>query len=334
MSLSYLPSVLPIACLASAVEAIVGYPEFLIRAIGHPVMWIGGLISALDRKLNRPDWSFRQREAAGMLALLVIVLVPALIAACALRLAESIFPTPLVFVLEVLVTTSMIAQRSLWTHVRAVHDALETGGLAEGRKAVSMIVGRDPSTLDKPAVIRAAIESLAENFSDGVIAPIFWTAIGGLTGATAYKAINTADSMIGHLTPRHSAFGRASAKCDDAVNIPASRLAALWIILAALTYRQTNARAAIDAVFRDAKRHRSPNAGWPEAAMAGALGLRLAGPRVYGGVRVDDPWMGNGRTNTKLTDLAMALRLYRRACVLQGIALAIPTILMMDYWLS
>lgn len=129
MSLSYLPSVLPIACLASAVEAIVGYPEFLIRAIGHPVMWIGGLISTLDRKLNRPDWSYRQREAAGMLALLVIVLVPALIAACALRLAESIFPIPLVFVLEVLVTTSMIAQRSLWTHVRAVHNALETGGL-------------------------------------------------------------------------------------------------------------------------------------------------------------------------------------------------------------
>ncbi len=193
--------------------------------------------------------------------------------------------------LTAIAASTLIASRSLYCHVRDVAAALETGGLEAGRAAVSRIVGRDPQTLDSAGVARAAIESLAENASDGVAAPVFWFALLGLPGLAAYKAINTADSMIGHRTPRHEAFGWASARLDDLVNLPASRLTAALFALAALLHK-ASARGALQAVLRDARRHRSPNAGWPEAAMAGALGLRLAGPRCYGGVVVPDAYMG------------------------------------------
>jgi adenosylcobinamide-phosphate synthase len=179
-----------------------------------------------------------------------------------------------------------------------------------------MIVGRDTEQLSEAGVARAAIESLAENFSDGVVAPALWCAALGLPGIVLYKAVNTADSMIGHRTPRHEAFGWAAARLDDAINLPASRLSALLLIAAAALHG-ADARGAARAVWRDAGSHRSPNAGWPEAAMAGALGLRLAGPRIYGDVRVDDGWMGNGRAEANEADLRRALRLYRTACTLQ-----------------
>jgi adenosylcobinamide-phosphate synthase len=221
----------------------------------------------------------------------------------------------------------MPAQRSLLAHVRAVADALDAGGLAAGRRAVAHIVGRDPEQLDEAGVVRAAIESLAENFSDGVVAPGLWGAVAGLPGMVAYKAVNTADSMIGHRTPRHEAFGWASARLDDLVNLPASRLAALLVLIAA-ALGGADPAGAWQAVRRDARRHRSPNAGWPEAAMAGALGLRLAGPRIYAGVRVEDAWMGDGRAAATPSDLRRALRLYRIACAVQLavlIALAVLT---------
>ena len=161
---------------------------------------------------------------------------------------------------------------------------------------------------------------LAENFSDGVVAPILWTALGGLVGGALYKAINTADSMIGHRGERYGAFGWAAARLDDLVNLPASRLAALWLILAAALTRSASAREAARAVGRDAARHRSPNAGWPEAAMAGALGLKLAGPRVYARTLVDDSFMGNGRREADANDIRRALRLYRRACLIAAMA--------------
>ena len=193
--------------------------------------------------------------------------------------------------------------------------ALEQDGLDGGRRAVSQIVGRDPDALDEAGVARAAIESLAENFSDGVVAPVFWLAVGGLAGGVAYKAINTADSMIGHRTPRHSDFGFAAAKLDDLVNLPASRLSRAADRSGRAHDQQgcVAHRARGRAVWRDARHHRSPNAGWPEAAMAGALGLALAGPRVYGGVMVDDATMGDGRRDANAQDIRAALKLYRRA---------------------
>jgi adenosylcobinamide-phosphate synthase len=207
----------------------------------------------------------------------------------------------------------LIAQRSLHQHVADVATALEQGGVIAGRAAVAKIVGRDTGALDAAGVARAAIESLAENFSDAVVAPVFWMAIAGLPGAALYKAINTADSMIGHRTPRHEAFGWAAAKLDDLVNLPASRLSALLLVAAAALGKSASAAAAWRAVLRGASRHRSPNAGYPEAAMAGALGLSLAGPRIYGGVTIDDATMGDGRRDAIAADIRRALTLYRYA---------------------
>lgn len=327
-------------------EGLIGYPDAVFQRIGHPVTWIGRLITALDRWLNpvdhteryageiarpipseehrsdrrhtlprnRPDW---QKRALGLVALFLIIGVPVGVTLTAQMVAARFLPASVIFMLEVIFASTLIAQRSLYSHVRAVLIGLKREGLAGGRRAVAMIVGRDPETLDRAGVVRAAIESLAENFSDGVVAPVFWMAVFGLPGAVAYKAINTADSMIGHLTPRHTEFGRASALCDDCVNSPPARLAALWLILASGS-QGTGMVRAIRAVWRDAARHRSPNAGWPEAAMAGSLALRLAGPRQYKGVLVADSWMGDGRSEAEPGDLSRALRLYCLACAFQG----------------
>jgi adenosylcobinamide-phosphate synthase len=299
-----------LALLALVAEAAIGYPAQLFGAIGHPVTWIGRLIDALDRRLNDPARSARWRKTAGVLALIVVILAAGLPAWA----IQSALGTGAGLIATALIASSLLAQRSLAAHVGAVADALESGGLAAGRAAVSRIVGRDPQALDEPAVCRAAIESLAENFSDGVVAPAFWLAVGGLAGGAACKAVNTADSMIGHRTPRHRAFGWAAARLDDFVNLPASRLAALLIVAACPLVHGASASNALRTVLRDARRHRSPNAGWPEAAMAGALGLALAGPRVYGGVTVDDAFMGaGGRREATPDDIRRALRLYRAA---------------------
>ena len=314
-----LPDTLILLLAALVVEAALGYPQRLYALTGHPVTWLGALIAGLDRWLNREDAGFAARKAAGIAALAVLLTV-AFAAALALTwLCRALGPAGLLPL--ALLASTLLAQRSLHEHVAAVAEGLESGGLAEGRKAVSMIVGRNPDSLDEAGVSRAAIESLSENFSDGVVAPAFWLGLAGLPGIALYKAINTADSMIGHKTPRHLAFGWAAARLDDVVNLPASRLTALLLVAAAALDREADAGGAWRAVRRDAGRHRSPNAGWPEAAMAGALGLRLAGPRVYGDIVVDDGWMGDGRADATAVDIRRALRLYRRACgLLWGLA--------------
>jgi adenosylcobinamide-phosphate synthase len=294
---------------ALLIEAMFGYPDRVLRWIGHPVMWIGRLIASLDQTLNR-DTSGWRRKAAGFVAAFLIVVLPG---AAAYAVESALALAPFGVAIVAVLASSLLAQRSLYEHVERVAAALEQQGLKGGRRAVSQIVGRDPDVLDEAGVARAAIESLAENFSDGVVAPAFWLAAGGLAGGVAYKAINTADSMIGHRTPRHADFGFAAARLDDLVNLPASRLSALLIVAAAAIGRETSAPGAWRAVFRDARRHRSPNAGWPEAAMAGALGLALAGPRVYSGVTVPDATIGNGRRDANAKDIRAALRLYRRA---------------------
>ncbi|TNC14178.1 cobalamin biosynthesis protein CobD [Methylobacterium terricola] len=313
------PDSLVLLVLALAVEAVLGYPDRLYRLAGHPVTWIGALIAALDRRLNREADPAGRRRAAGVLAL-VLVLAATGLSASALALACGALGLPGLILCAVL-AASLPAQRSLHDHVARVADDLRRDGLSGGRRAVAMIVGRNPESLDEAALCRAAIESLAENFSDGIVAPAVWIGLGGLPGGALYKAVNTADSMIGHRTPRHEAFGWAAARLDDLVNLPASRLTAGLVVAAAALTPGASARGAIQAVRRDAGRHRSPNAGWPEAAMAGALGLRLAGPRVYGATRVEDAWMGSGRAAATADDIARALTLYRRACgLLWGLA--------------
>lgn len=297
----------PLLICALVLEVLLGYPDMVFRTIRHPVVWIGAVITTLDRALNRGPAGMRR--LGGIVTVLILVggtvWIGMMLQAFLLSLAFG-------WVILALLASSLLAQRSLYRFVKAVATGLRDGGLAGGRAAVAHIVGRDPESLDQAGVARAAIESLAENFSDGITAPAFWLAVGGLPGILAYKAINTADSMVGHRTPRHEAFGWAAARLDDLVNLPASRLTALLLALAS----GRRAGAALTAVTRDARHHRSPNAGWPEAAMAGALGLRLAGPRRYAGTVVEDHWMGDGRAEATAADIAAALDLYRRALAL------------------
>jgi len=292
------------------IELCIGYPQWLTRAIGHPVTWMGGLIARSDRFLNRDTGPSPQRRLLGALSLVIML---GLVGAAAFVVQSQLLRLPYGLLAVAVLASTMIAQRSLYRYVANVASALGKSGLDAARQAVSHIVGRDTAGLDRAGVVRAAIESLAENFSDGVIAPIFWLAVAGLPGIALYKAINTADSMIGHRTPRHADFGWAAAKLDDLVNLPASRLAALLLIGGAYFTQGASPARAVDTVKRDASRHRSPNAGCPEAAMAGALGIAIAGPRTYEGVVVDDSWMGNGRSAVTAADIRAALSLYRRA---------------------
>jgi adenosylcobinamide-phosphate synthase len=302
-----------LALLAMMIELCAGYPQALVRAIGHPVTWIGRLIAALDRLLNRDTTKAKWRRGAGIIAILMLL---GIVGTVAFVVQHELLRLPFGLIVIAVIASSLIAQRSLYQHVAGVASALEQGGIVAGRAAVAKIVGRDTDALDAAGVARAAIESLVENFSDAIVAPVFWMAIAGLPGAALYKAINTADSMIGHRTPRHEAFGWAAARLDDLVNLPASRLSALLLVSAAMLSKNGSATAAWRAVLRDASRHRSPNAGYPEAATAGALGLSLAGPRVYGGVTIDDATMGDGRRDATAADIRQALTLYRYADVI------------------
>ncbi|CAM5328042.1 Cobalamin biosynthesis protein CobD [Frigidibacter albus] len=288
-----------------ALDIALGWPDRLFRRIGHPVTWLGHVVSALDRRMNRAHRSFRARKLAGLAALLMIlalVCLPALLVQCSL---PGGLPGAL---LTGLLAWPLLATRSLHDHVAAVARPLMAGDIADGRRAVSMIVGRNPNHLDGPAIARAATESLAENTSDGIVAPLFWGVLFGLPGIAAYKAINTLDSMIGHRTPRHEAFGWASARLDDGVNLLPARLTGL--LFALVSGRPV---AALRCMWRDAGRHRSPNAGWPEAAMAGALGIRLSGPRIYDDRVSDEPWLNGEAPDPAPADLRRALGLYRRA---------------------
>ena len=308
---------------ALAIEAASGYPKPLFARLAHPVVWIGNLLDRMERRWNRPTLPERRRRLNGAWCVLLILILSAGAAALLQIAALSFVPWWAAGLALAVLASSLFAQRSLHEHVMAVGDGLAAGGLSEGRLQLRHIVGRDTGALDEAGVARAAIESLAENFSDAVVAPAVWCAVLGLPGAAAYKAINTADSMVGYDNERFRHFGRFAARFDDLVNLPASRLSALWIILAAVALRGASPLGALKAVRRDAFRHRSPNAGWPEAAVAGALGLRLGGPRRYPHRFVDDAWMGGGRADATPRDIGRALRLYRLACAIQVVAAAL-----------
>ncbi len=299
MSLAALP-------LALAIDAATGEPERLWRRIGHPVTWFGAAIAAADARLNAGS----RRRARGAIALAVVVAAFAL-PALAVGVVLGALPPLLGVVAEALLASALIAHRSLYDHVAAVARAAT---LAERRRAVSLVVGRDPDALDEAGVARAAIETLAENLSDGVVAPAFWFALGGLPGIVAYKVVNTADSMIGHRTPRHEAFGWAAARLDDAMNYVPARLTALATL--ALSPR---ARTRWRAVVREARRHVSPNAGWPEAAFAAALGVALGGPRRYGTREVDGAWLNPEGREATGADIERGLRLSVRIGIVHAL---------------
>ncbi len=308
-----------IMLLAMIIDVAVGWPRALFVRLGHPVTWIGALVSTLDRAFNRDDASDRTRRMAGAIGAVGVIAI----AAIAGWLATWALPSGWGGVLIAgILAWPLIAVRSMHDHVEAVARPLGAGNVEAARQAVAMIVGRDPSALDPAGIARAAIESLAENTADGIVAPIFWGVLLGLPGLAAYKAINTLDSMIGHRTPRYTAFGWAAARIDDVANFLPSRLTgALFVVVSA------RPRVALATMLRYARQHRSPNAGWPEAAMAGALDVRLSGPRVYAGRMSDEPWVNGAAADPTPADLTLALGLYRRAMIVLAAVLTLVALI-------
>ncbi|QTD56764.1 adenosylcobinamide-phosphate synthase CbiB [Parasphingorhabdus cellanae] len=286
---------------ALVVEAVIGYPDTLNRRIPHPVVWTGRLISGLDRRWN--NGHARQQRRAGIVVVVILVLLPATIG----LILEVFLIGWFGMVLLVLIATTGLAQRSLYIHVRGVMIPLKQGDMAQARKALSMIVGRDTDHLDEQAIASAATESLAESFCDGIVAPAFWFLIAGLPGLFVFKAISTADSQIGHLDARYRHFGWAAARADDVMNFLPARIAGFLICIAAPGGWRI--------MFRDARKHLSPNAGWSEAAMAGALHVQMGGGAFYDGEWIERQALGDG-PRPQVQQLSGALAIYIRACLL------------------
>ncbi len=297
-----------VALAALLVERAIGYPQALQRAIGHPVEWMGAMIARTDAWLNRPALPPARRILHGALTMLALIVFWGGLAWLLARW--------LPWWAEALAASTLLAQKSLKEHVQAIIDAFPAGAagdLGPARRALSMIVGRDTATFDESRIAHAAIESLAENASDGIIAPLFWLMALGLPGITIYKLVNTADSMIGHLDERYRFFGKAAARLDDVLNFIPARLTGLLYALTAALFRGMQAgRRTLITMWRDAHKHVSPNAGWPESALAGALGIRLGGPRSYAGRVVEFPWLGDGRSELSRADITAALELHER----------------------
>lgn len=300
--------------LALVLDRVVGDPPRLWSRVPHPVVLFGKAISFFEKNFNGRGLSARDRRAYGLVSIVALLVGSVLLGVMLHRLFEALGVFG--YILEILVVAVFLAQKSLSDHVAAVARGLREGGLEGGRHAVSMVVGRDPSVLDESGVSRAAIETLAENFSDGVIAPALYYLVFGLPGLIAYKMLNTADSMIGHKTVRYLHFGWASARLDDLANWPAARLSAMLIVAGAWIARgMRDAARAFNIALSDHGLHRSPNSGWPESAMAGALDVALAGPRIYSGERVQEPMQNAaGRKAIGAADIEAAISVYGWAC--------------------
>jgi adenosylcobinamide-phosphate synthase len=299
-----------ILVLALLLDALIGDPAAIWNRVPHPVRLLGRLIEWLEDSFSDAAAGAKAQRLNGWFAMSLLLAI--CIVGGAFVTVLLAFTGVQVF-LEAVLVAVLLAGRDLYDHVVRVAAALEEGGLAAARDEVGRIVGRDVDGLDEPGVAGAAIESMAEGFCDGLVAPALWYGFFGLPGLLAYKALNTADSMIGHMSDEYRDFGRAAAKLDDWANFVPARLAGLILVGAAWLLPGTDARRAYETMRRDAPRHHSPNAGWTEAAVAGALGLAIAGPRRYGGELREDAWMGDGRRELTAADIRRALRLYLHA---------------------
>ncbi len=309
--------------IALTIDRIIGWPNWLFRHISHPVVLIGNLISVCEKTFNNANTTASIRRFWGIITVLIVTGVCLL---AALFVSLLIPNNQLGTILTSLLIWPWIAAKSLSEHVEKVALALSKADSESARTAVSMIVGRNAKTLDDPGIARASLESLSENTSDGVIAPLFWAVIFGLPGLFVYKAINTLDSMIGYRTQAHEAFGWAAAKLDDIVNFLPARLTGTIYILTG-----TNPIYSFGIMWRDAKKHRSPNAGWPEAGFAAALNVRLSGPRYYDGILSDDEWLHEEGEDPSSKDIFLGLKLYNR--LLNWVTL-LSMILLLFFWIN
>jgi adenosylcobinamide-phosphate synthase len=297
----------PVALLALALDAAIGWPDRLYARIGHPVGAFARFLNVAERLGNRPEWPQGVRRGLGVLTILLLIALTGAAAWWLDRESHLLFGR-WGWIASAVLAWPALAQRSLYLHVRPVAEALMRGDLPAARALVARVVGRDTQRLDQAGVARAAIETLAESFCDGIVAPLFWLLLLGLPGVWMYKAINTADSMIGHKEPRWRAFGWAAARIDDGANWIPARIAGVLVCVAGA--------GGWAVMKRDARAHASPNAGWPEAAMAGALGVALAGPVAYDGVTQIKPWIGREGRMAAPNDIVTALQIYARACLL------------------
>ena len=289
-------------------DAVFGEPRMLWDRLPHPAVLMGRFVAFLDRTLN----TGQDRKSKGVLALSLLCFIAAVFGSLLSQFG---------WVIEIIVAAILLAQKSLIDHVKAVATGLRKS-IEEGRIAVSMIVSRDTKDLNEAQVARSAIESAAENFSDGVIAPAFWFLVGGLPAMLVYKFVNTADSMIGYKTKKYHEFGWASARFDDLLNWMPARLSML--LIAVFAKRPVDFRA----IVSEAKRHKSPNAGWPEAAMARAINVALAGPRSYDGQLQQLPWVNEtGRQTITADDVDAAVRILWRAWNLAWIAIIVVSLI-------
>ncbi len=317
-----------ILILAIILDTYLGDMGLLFRFVKHPVVVIGNAISFFDKKLNREKRSDLERRIRGGITVLCMVVCTG---AVGLAVTWVSLHHPFGWIIELVLVTILLAGRSLYDHVKAVAGALNVG-LETGREAVSHIVGRDPLHLDQYGVARSAIESLAENLCDGVIAPVFWYLLLGFPGLLVYKTVNTMDSMIGYKNAKYGAFGMVSARLDDALNFVPARLTGLFLIFAALFAPTANPAKSFRAMMRDSGKHKSINAGWPESAMAGALNIALAGPRRYSNAVVDDPWMGDGSAKVTVQDIERALYMYTVANLINVIWIAAIAIIRFEVY--
>lgn len=322
----FINTALWILCVALIIDALFGEPRRLWSRVPHPVVLLGKIIDSADNALNDPSFPPHRRRRDG---LFLIFLLCVSCFTFGLITTMFLYSIPFGWAIEALIVSVFIAQRSLYDHVVAVYKELKDNDLSAARQAVSMIVGRRTGNLDEAGVSRATIESLSENFSDGVIAPAFWYMIFGLPGLLVYKAVNTADSMIGHRSEKYEDFGRASAKFDDVLNLIPARLTGFLIVITAMLFKDYRGKKSLDIMWRDSKKHRSPNAGWPEAAMAGAIDVALAGPRLYEEELVADPFVNeSGSHDAGAADIARALMVYLKAAALFFIGVVILAIMM------
>lgn len=313
------PTIVWVMLGALVLEALVGYPNAIWQHIGHPVSWMGRVISFGGRMLNS---SGRHQIPDLVLGCSLLIFLITLVGGVSIGIILLSQKVAWGWVVQLVLCATLLASRSLHDHVLTVASAMRQDGLAAGRDAIAQIVGRDPRQLDEAAISRAAIESLAENTSDGVVAPLFWGLLAGLPGMAIYKAVNTADSMIGHRNERYEWFGKTSARLDDVLNFIPARITGFVFVVVAATIRMSGA--AFKAMWRDASKHLSPNAGWPEAAMAGGLGCRLGGPRNYDSdVVIEGAWLGDGTEDVSGGDILRALQIYKRTIFLIGVMLLV-----------
>ena len=317
---------LSLLLIAMIIDGYLGDARMPFNLFRHPVEIIGSLVDWFDRKLNRKNRSEVDRAFRGALVVGLISGLSGSIGWCCTWLSQHF---NFGWILELFILTTMLAGRGLYDSVRSVSKGLKAS-LEKGRESVSHIAGRDPQHLDKHGVARAAIESCAENFSDGFVAPIFWYVLFGLPGLMIYKSVNTMDSMIGHMTEKYRAFGMTAARLDDVLNIIPARLSGLFLVFAAIFTPGAHPIKALKIMLRDSSKHRSMNAGWPEGAAAGALNVSLAGPRRYVENVIKDPWLGDGTARANVQDIDRMLYLYIVAAMINAAWVAALAIIRMN----